>query len=372
MLSSLMKNSAPTDLATANDLISESGPFSKLCSPQTYIDAFNHCRKNAIWKSSVQRFEKDKLALCVKLANDIKNSTYQPDPYREFNICERGKRRHIKAPTIRDRVFTHALCHEILNPIILPHLIYDNSAAIKGRGVSFARKRILVHLHSFYRKHGNNGYILQTDFSRFFESIDHALLYQTFCKYVHDQRILAILKRIIFSFKGNTGVGIGSELSQIAGILYPSPIDHYCKTVKRCHFYARYMDDIYIIHESKEFLKTLFVALKAYASKLKLLFNPRKYRISKLSANFTFLKTNYHLSNTGKVFYKPCKNTLIREHRKLKNMQVKYHAGIISLELIKSAYKSWRGSIARQYPQAIKHTIKYFDNYFLKLYGVEP
>ena len=34
-------------------------------------------------------------------------------------------------------------------------------------------------------------------------------------------------------------------------------IDNYCKIVKCMKYYGRYMDDIYIIHEDKEYLKGL-------------------------------------------------------------------------------------------------------------------
>ena len=117
-----------TDVSTVNDV----GAFEHLCQAQTYINAFKHCRKESIWKASTQKFEEDLLVECCELAHAVRTHTYTPEPYLEFDICERGKHRHIKAPTIRDRVFMHALCQDILNPRIVPKLIYDNSAAIKA------------------------------------------------------------------------------------------------------------------------------------------------------------------------------------------------------------------------------------------------
>lgn len=52
-------------------------------------------------------------------------------------------------------------------------------------------------------------------------------------------------------------LGIGSQISQISGIYYPSKMDNYCKIVKGIKFYGRYMDDTYIIGNSKEELKSL-------------------------------------------------------------------------------------------------------------------
>lgn len=370
MLSSpKMKTTAPTRQATADDAISEGGTFAALCDPQTYLDAFNHCRKDAIWKASVQYFERDKLKFCIALANAVKNGTFTPEDYKEFDIFERGKKRHIKAPPIKDRVFTHALCNAVLAPAVMPRMIYDNSAAIKHRGVSFARKRILVHLRRFYKQHGSEGYILQIDFSKFFESIDHALLYQAFCKYITDPRIRHIIKIIIDSFGGDRGLGIGSELSQIAGIIYPSPIDHFCKTVRRCKFYGRYMDDIYIIHHDKDFLKDLLADIQILTVGLKLSLNPRKCHLNKLSRGFAYLKTNYRLTESGRVLYKPAATTLRRERHRLRNMMRRHRAGKLSLDDIKDGYRSWRGNIRRQYPQVAAQILTTFDKLFSQLYG---
>lgn len=348
----------------------DQGTFEILTTPQIYLNAFKYCRKDSIWKATVQLFERDRLKECVRLANEVKAGTYKTSPYLEFDIFERGKPRHIKAPTIRDRVFCHALCHEILLPRIMPKLIYDNSAAIKNRGVSFARKRLLTHLHRYYAEHKTNeGYILQTDFSSFFNSIDHELLYQTFCKFVPESKIRSIIKDLIDTFGGDTGVGIGSELSQVAGVMYPASLDNYCKIVKQCKCYARYMDDIYIIHHSKEFLQDLFVKMQEIADSLKLRFNPKKCHINKINKSFCYLKGDYKLTETGKVLYSPCRSSLIRERRRLKRMHHLYKSGVLSLKDVKTAYKSWRGNIATQYPYMSKTTLSNFDKLYTKLYG---
>lgn len=355
-----------TDANTTND----TGAFEHLCQAQTYLDAFKHCRKESIWKATTQKFEENLLVECCNLASSIRNHTYTPDPYLEFDICERGKPRHIKAPTIRDRVFMHALCQDILNPRIVPKLIYDNSAAIQDRGISFARKRVLTHLHRYYnRYHTNEGYVLQTDFSSFFNSIDHELLYQLFCKFVPEPEIRTLIRQVIDGFSGTTGIGIGSELSQVAGIMFPSGIDHYCTTVCGCGFYARYMDDIYVMHPSLDYLHQVFDGMQKIASILKLSFNPRKCRFSKLSHGFTYLKGQYRLSDTGKVYYKPNRTSLTRERRKLKHQLRKCKAQKLPLSDIIVSYKSWQGNIIRQYPNTSSNTLQSFDDLFKRLFG---
>ena len=322
------------------------------------IEAFNHCKKGSIWKASVQMFERDLFQNCLSLVNEVNSGTYTPGKYFEFDLYERGKKRHIKAPSIRDRVVCHDLCHRVLLPRILPTLIYDNSASIKGKGISFARKRILAHLHRYYARQGTNtGYILQTDFSSFFDSIPHDLLFEALKRFVPEPNIQAFIHAVIASYgKSGVGVGIGSELSQVAGLLYPSPVDTYCKTICRCKYYGRYMDDIYIIHPDKAFLQDVFKGMQETAEALRLTFNPRKCRIARIDKGFAYLKGNYRMTETGKVLCSPHRKTLTRERHRLKRMPKK---------ALPEAYRAWRGNILRQFPTMPFQTLQNFD----RLYG---
>lgn len=357
-------------LSTDTNAINESGDFAKLCNTQTYINAFNDCKKNTAWKSSIQTFELNCVIESYKLAQEVANYTYKPDAYREFDICERGKKRHIKAPLVRDRVLAHALCTQVLNPRLRPYLIYDNSAAIELRGISFARKRILTHLHKYHKEHKTNkGYILQTDFSKFFDSVDHELLFKALCKYITDIRVQRLIKLIIDSFGNKKGLGIGSELSQTAGVFFPTPIDQYCKTVRGCKYYGRYMDDIYVIHHDKEFLKSVFAGMQKIASELKLEFNPNKCHINRLDKQFSYLKSIYTLTKTGAVYWRPVKTCMRRERRKLKHLKTKLDSKRLTIADIQTAYKSWRGNIVRQFPKISRSITCKFDTLYKTLYG---
>jgi len=138
------------------------------------------------------------------------------------------------------------------------------------------------------------------------------------------------------------GLGIGSPLSQIAGIFYPTPIDTYCKTVRQIHCYDAYMDDRIILSPSKDELVDVLVDIKRIAGCLGLFIHPRKTQIIKLSHGFTFLKTRYALTPTGRILRGIPHDVVTRERRKLKTL---------SLRMDKSdydkLYKSWRGDKGR-------------------------
>ena len=63
----------------------------------------------------------------------------------------------------------------VLLPAVKRKIIYDNGASIKGRGISHSRKQFEVHLHKYYAEHGNNGYILFGDFTKFYDNIIHEI-----------------------------------------------------------------------------------------------------------------------------------------------------------------------------------------------------
>ena len=115
-------------------------------------------------------------------------------PFVEFELNERGKKRHIKSLHISDRVLQRALCDYILEPSIRKYLIYDNGASIKGKGIDFTKRRLVTHLHKYYSKHGSEGYILLCDFKKYFDSIPHDKLILMFGKYIHDEKSISISK----------------------------------------------------------------------------------------------------------------------------------------------------------------------------------
>ena len=142
--------------------------------------------------------------------------------------------------------------------------------------------------------------------------------------------------------------GSGSETSQIFAVTYPSKIDHYIKEVLRIKGYARYMDDSYLIHKDKGYLKKCLEDLKGKFAEVGIVLNPKKTRIVKLSKGFTFLKTQYFLTDTGKVVRKACRESIVRQRRKLKKFKKFSDAGEMSFDHIYNSYMSWRGYIGHK------------------------
>ena len=261
-----------------------------------------------------------------------------------------------------------------------------------------------THLHKFYRKHkSNEGYVLLIDFSKFFDNIVHDGLIKEMRKKIGDKETMSFIEKLIDTFRVDvsymtdeeyancmktlynalehaqidkaklTGekymrksVGIGSQISQISGVYYPTRIDNYCKIVKGMKYYGRYMDDIYIIHEDKEYLKGLLNDIQGICDELGLFINPKKTQIVKLSHGFTFLKIKYNLTETGKVQERISKDSVTRMRRKLKKFRKLMDAGEMSFGDVRCAYASWKGGVSHYDSyNVVKSMDKLFDELFI-------
>ena len=99
--------------------------------------------------------------------------TWTPAPYREFWVQER-KPRLINAPAAPDRVVHWALMLQAA-PVFERRFIADSYACREGKGAHIASQRAREYIRAASHKWGNP-YILKADISKYFPSIDQAVL----------------------------------------------------------------------------------------------------------------------------------------------------------------------------------------------------
>ena len=331
----------------------------------------NHLRHSAYMseketkkKASVQRYMINMLQNVTQSRNDILNHRDVRQGFIEFDLRERGKCRHIKAVHFKERVIQRCLCDYMLVPAFTRSLVYDNGASLKGKGIHFALYRLRDMLRKYARKNGNKGYILLVDFSGYFDNIMHLRLYYMLKDHFSDPDIIFFIWKFIKAF-GNKSLGIGSQISQILAVSYANRVDHRIKEYHRNGKSARYMDDSYVISDSKEELECVLQDCIKYWDKLGIVINLKKTRIEPVRA-FTFLKARFRITNTNKVLMLPPKKTYTIMRHKLKAFKRFYDDGDMGMKDISCSYTSWKGY---QTHFDSYRRLKEMDIYFKSLFG---
>lgn len=314
--------------------------FDKVFSYGNLYRAFKKCRRSVAWKASVQKYITQAPLMVDRTYERLQAGSFRSDGFYEFDICERGKTRHIKSVTIAERVVQRCLCDNALVPVLSPTFIYDNGASLKNRGYHFSIRRIVRHLRKHYRKHGTEGYILLFDFSKFFENVSHELCKRIMRENFHDKRIIALTDHFIDMF-GDVGLGLGSQISQTFALASANRLDHFVKEVLKIKGYGRYMDDGYLIHKSKEYLRFCLAEIRKLCKELGIKLNEKKTQIVKLSHGFTFLKTRFYITETGKVIRKIYKKSVTKERRKLKSFVPLMAFKVMTYADVAAAFQSW-------------------------------
>lgn len=367
--------------------------------------AYRASIKGTKWKETTQKFMMNFLRYIFSIQEELLNRTLQNGPTEEFSLSERGRVRPITSIQIKDRIIRHALCDEVILPVVKKHIIYDNGASIKGRGISHQRERFEVHLRKYYKLHGNDGWILFGDFSKFYDNIIHEIAKRELLKLFDDDEFIDWLLTLIFdgfkidvsymtdeeyancmesTFNKNeyrkipkeklTGekwmaksVNIGDQLSQIIGIYYPYRIDNYVKYVMSQKFYGRYMDDWYIMNPDKQELLNILDGIRAIANELGIHINEKKTRIVKISSTYKFLQIKYTLTKDGKIIKRINPERLTAMRRKLKKLAVKVRNDEIDYDRVENMFRGWMGSFYKlMSKQQRKNLIGLYEDLFDK------
>ena len=360
-------------------------------------NAFLKAKQGTDWKPNVQKYEANVLLNIYKTQQEIKSGTYIPKPLNTFVLSERGHSRLIKSQNIYDRVIQRSFNDNVLVSKTRPMLIYDNGASLKGKGLSFSRKRFEIHLRKAYQEYGDGAYVIIMDYTKYYDNVRHEESLSQFSKVLQPDE-LDFLKRTFKEFEVDVSymtddeyancmdnvfnaleykecneglkfmrksIGIGNQSSQIAGVYYATSIDNYCKTVRGIKYYGRYMDDTYIIMRSKKEAQELLPEIMRICASLGIFINPKKTRVCKITSWIPWLKINYKIKNSGGLVRKVHSKTFTRERRKLRQFRRLYQEGRMSFDKVLHNYLSWRGTY-RKYDS--KKKLYKMDKYFQELF----
>ncbi len=135
-------------------------------------------------------------------------------------------------------------------------------------------------------------YCLQCDISKYFDSINHEILFAILRKKIVDEKTLWLIKEILDSNNKETGKGIpiGNLTSQLFANVYLNELDQFVKRNLKRRYYLRYMDDFLIFGGGKQELWRIKEVIAGFLkAKLDLSLHPKKANVFPIETGIDFL-----------------------------------------------------------------------------------
>lgn len=285
------------------------------------FDAYFECRRNKRKTINALKFELDYEQNLVELCEDINAGTYQISRSICF-VVNKPVKREIFAADFRDRIVHHYLIKRV-NPLFEQLFINDSYSCREGRGSHYGVRRLYTNAYVCSKGFKRDAYVLKLDIEGFFMHIDKTLLCKKLTDFLEenyfapDKRIVIQLFRQIIcndptanctvkgdrtNWKGlpkskslfgvdrGKGLPIGNLTSQVLANFYLDALDKYVTQNLHAKYYGRYVDDFVIVHENKEFLKSLVPKIARFLKETLLLtLHTKKVYLQHVSRGVKFI-----------------------------------------------------------------------------------
>jgi hypothetical protein len=254
------------------------------------FEAYYLARKNKAKKISQIMFEFEYESKLIELADEIMRKEYEPLPYKAF-LIHNPVLREVFAASFRDRVIHHFIFMHI-NKIFEKEFIEDSYSCRKNKGTLYGIKRVSKFIKQCSENYTRECYILKLDLEGYFYNIDKKLLFGMIKSKVEEKRelleidfetIMFLIEKTIFHnslknvkrigtnkewkklskskslffAKKDRGLPIGNLTSQLFSNIYMDSFDKFVKNELGIKYYGRYVDDFIIIHNDKNYIKSL-------------------------------------------------------------------------------------------------------------------
>ena len=253
-----------------------------------------------------------------ELIGKIRRGKYSPSPVRRVEIPKPdGGIRKLGIPTVVDRIIQQAIAQR-LTPIYEP-LFADGSYGYRpGRSAKMAIGKVREYAEQGYT------YAVVLDLSKYFDTLNHALLLNILRRNIRDERVIQMIKRYLKSGVMENGVVTeteqgspqGGNLSPLLANIYLNEFDQ--EFQKRGVPCIRYADDIVLLAKSRRASERLLeTSTKYLEGTLKLTVNREKSRTVSVFSIQGFKYLGFALG-------KGCNGVFIRVHAKAwKKMKTK-------------------------------------------------
>jgi RNA-directed DNA polymerase len=257
----------------------------KLLEKITDIDnlysAYHKAKKGKSYSVNVMKYSSNLEDNIQILKKQIENGQIKVGEYKYFTIFE-PKLRLICASAFNEQVLHHSMmniCHDKFES----NQIFDSYASRIGKGSYKAIDRAQTHARQAL-------WYLKLDIKKFFDSVHHSVLKNQIDRLFKEPELKNVFYTIIDSYTSSNedrGLPIGNLTSQYFANHYLSVLDHYIKEKLRVKRYVRYMDDMVLWSNDKEYLITAFQSIKQFVeTKLKCTLKPELLGKSNLGLPF--------------------------------------------------------------------------------------
>lgn len=318
--------------------------FEKVTDFQNMYRAFRKAKCGKGYKKSSARFALAALDGVHMLISQLRDKTYRVSPYNEFKVYE-PKERIIQTTSFKDKVIQHCLCDNVIMPRLQQVFIYDNCAGQKGKGTLFGLDRLGEQMRLFYGRYGFNGYILKCDITKFFYNISHAQLKDIVRYYFEYDRDICWLCELFIDSTEGKGLPLGNQINQGFALLYLDGMDKLIKHELGIEFYGRYMDDFYLIHPSKEYLRYCLEVITAYLETLGLTLNG-KTQIFPFKNGVSYLGFHTYITANGRLIRRLKNQNKRNAQRKYLRMAKLVAVGKLPEERFRASYGAWKNHIS--------------------------
>lgn len=307
----------------------QSSIFVHISSVANILCAWKEFKNGKRKKKGVVNFELHLEDNIFKLHEDLMKGNFKLHPYEVFTVSD-PKPRKIHKASVRDRVLNLAV-HRVLYPIFEKSFIFDSYSSRKGKGLHLGVKRLFNATRKVSQNWHTSGYVLKCDVNKFFDSVDHKILFELLKRRVEEKQTLDLLKIILQSFEKSAGKGLplGNVTSQLFANVYLHELDRFVKHTLKVKYYFRYADDFVILHKDKELLQKYETEIKKFlVENLLLKIHENQILIRKINQGIDFL--GYVILPHALVLRTKTKNRIFKKLLDMKNVDEKFFQSLDS------------------------------------------
>lgn len=163
-------------------------------------------------------------------------------------------------------------------------------------------------------------------------------------KLASDEDICWLCDLFIDSTEGK-GIPLGNQINQGFALLYLDGMDKLITGELGIEYYGRYMDDFYLIHQDKRYLKCCLDVITEFLKTLELTLNG-KTQIFPFKNGVSYLGFHTYITESNKIIRKLKNQNKRNAQRKFIRMAKLVVTGKLSAEKFNASYGAWKNHIS--------------------------